>query len=309
MKYTNSHLKAAYRIYLIVLYIGIVCLIFGTFLLGFGFMKTKMQLDSVQPLENVLQEKSNHANKTAYIEIIRIPQKISEDKYESYYLVTTETNTYISGMQSEQFEVLKHEVEQNGKARLEGMTKVIIDDKVKEDVKQYIGNEYIQIRVTELTYGSILKEGYIVNLILGGITSLISLLLIYKNAYALGKYRNPKAKLIDEECNQKDAIWLNAYCIYLTKNFLVTLYNERITAIETETICEAKLFHELKQNLTYRTLEIKTLENEKIVVSEMLEQNSFIDEEEINYLDDIFRKKNIKFSCEIESYNYDEEEY
>ena len=36
---------------------------------------------------------------------------------------------------------------------------------------------------------------------------------------------------------------------------------------------------------------------------------SFIDEEEINYLDDIFRKKNIKFSCEIESYNYDEEEY
>lgn len=41
----------------------------------------------------------------------------------------------------------------------------------------------------------------------------------------------------------------------------------------------------------------------------MLEQNSFIDEEEINYLDDIFRKKNIKFSCEIESYNYDEEEY
>lgn len=83
MKYTNSHLKAAYGIYLIVLYIFIVFLIFGTFLLGFGFMKTKMQLDNVQPLENVLQEKSNHANKTAYIEIIQIPQKISEDKYES----------------------------------------------------------------------------------------------------------------------------------------------------------------------------------------------------------------------------------
>ena len=98
------------------------------------------------------------------------------------------------------------------------------------------------------------------NLILGGITSLISLLLIVKNTYSLGKFRNPKAKLIDEECNQKDAIWLNDYNIYLTKSLLVTLYNERITAIDTETICEAKLFHELKQNLTYRTLEIKTLE-------------------------------------------------
>ncbi len=309
MKYTNSHLKAAYGIYLIVLYIFIVFLIFGTFLLGFGFMKTKMQLDNVQPLENVLQEKSNHANKTAYIEIIQIPQKISEDKYESYYLVTTETNTYISGMQSEQFESLKHEIEQNGKARLEGMTKIIVDDKVKENVKQYIENEYIQIRVTKFTYGSILKEGYIVNLILGGITSLVSLLIIWKSVYTLGKYRNPKAKLIDEECNQKDAVWLNAYRIYLTKSFLITLYNESITEIDIETIREAKLFNKLKQNQTYRTLEITTFENETFVVSEILEQNSFMDEEEINYMDDIFRRKNIEFICEIKPYNYDEEEY
>lgn len=309
MKYTNSHLKAAYGIYLIVLYICIVFLIFGTFLLGFGFMKTKMQLDNVQPLENVLQEKSNHANKTAYIEIIQIPQKISEDKYESYYLVTTETNTYISGMQSEQFEALKHEIEQNGKARLEGMTKIIVDDKVKEDVKQYIENEYIQIRVTKFTYGSILKEGYIVNLILGGIISLVSLLIIWKSVYTLGKYRNPKAKLIDEECNQKDAVWLNVYRIYLTKSFLITLYNESITEIDIETIREAKLFNKLKQNQTYRTLEITTFENENFVVSEILEQNSFMDEEEINYMDDIFRRKNIEFICEIKSYNYDEEEY
>lgn len=309
MKYTNSHLKAAYRIYLIVFHIGIVFLMFGTFLLGFGFIKTKMQLDGAQPLKNVLQEKSNHANKTAYIEIIQIPQKISEDKYGSYYLVTTKTDTYISEMQSEQFKVLKHEVEQNGKARLEGMTKVIIDDKVKEDVKQYIENEYIQIRVTKFTYGNILKEGYIVNLILGGITSLVGLLIVWKYANVLGKYRNPKAKLIDEECNQKDAIWLNEYRIYLTKSFLVTLYNGIITAIDIKTICEARLFDELKQSQTYIMLEIKTLENEKIVVGEILEQNSFIDEEEINYLDDIFRKKNIEFICEIEPYDYDEEEY
>lgn len=309
MKYTNSHLKAAYRIYLIAFNISIVCLMFGTFLLGFGFIKTKMQLDGAQPLENVLQEKSNHANKTAYIEIIRIPKKISEDKYESYYLVTTETNTYISGMQSEQFEALKHEIEQNGKARLEGMTKVIVDDMVKEDVKQYIENEYIQIRVTEFTYGNVLKEGYIVNLILGGIISLVSLLIVLKSVYALGKYRNPKAKLIDEECNQKDAVWLDDYRIYLTKSFLITLYNESITAIDIETIREIKLFDKLKQNQTFRTLETTTFENEKFTVSEILEQDSFMDEEEINYMYDIFRKKNIEFICEIKSYNYDEEEY
>ena len=309
MKYTNSHLKAAYRIYLVAFYIGIVCLMFGIFLLGFGFIKTKLQLDGAQPLENVLQEKSNHANKTAYIEITQVPQKISQDKYETYYLVTTETNTYISGMKIEQFEALKREVEQNGKAKLEGMTKVILDDKVKEDVEQYIESEFIHIRVTKFTYGSILKEGYSVNLILGGIISIVSILIVWRNAHVLGKYKNPNATLIDEECNEKDAIWLGEYEIYLTKSFLVTLYNHSITAIDIKTICEAKLYDEKKQNQTYRTLEIKTLENEKIIVSEMLKMISFIDEEEINYLNDVFRKKNIEFICEIESNDYDEEEY
>lgn len=307
MKYTNNHLKAAYRIYQIAFYIGIVCLAFGIFLLGFAFIKTKIQLDDVKPLENVLQEESNHGNKATYIDITEIPQKISEDEYESYYLVTMETNTYISGMQSEQFEVLKHEVEQNGIARLEGMTKIINDDKVKEDVKQYIENEYIHIRVTEFTYGNILKEGYIVNLILGGIISLAGLLIVCWNVYVLGKYNNPKAKLIDDECNQKDAIWLNDYSIYLTKSFLVTLHDESITAIDIKTICEAKLFDIIKQVQSYRTLEIKTLENEKIVVSERFARYSCMNEEEINYLRDVFRKKNIEFICEIEPDEYDEE--
>lgn len=279
----------------------------GIFLLGFGFVKAKVQLDSVKPLENVLQERFGHANKTAYIEIIRVPQKISEDKYESYYLVETETDTFISGMQSEQFDVLKHEVEQNGKARLEGMTKVIVDDNVKEDVNEYAGDEFIHIRVTKLTYGNILKEGYSVNLILGGIISIVSLFIVWKNLCALGRYKNPNAKLIDEECNQKDAIWLNAFSIYLTKNYLVALFNESIEAIDVKTICEAKLYDKPKGNQIYRILEITTLENEKIAVSEALEQNGFIYEEEIKYLSDIFRSKNIDFICEAYLHDcYDE---
>lgn len=307
MNYTNPHLKAAYKIYLIGLYIGIVFLMFGAFLLSLGFLGTKTQLDSIQPLDAILQEKSNHANRTTYIEIIQIPQKISEGEYESYYIVTTETNAYISGMQSEQFTVLKHEVEQNGIARLEGMTKVIIDDGVKEDVKPYIDNEYIHIRVTELTYGSILREGYLVNLILGGMISLAGLLFMWWNACVLGKFKNPKAKLIDEECNREDAIWLNEYRIYLTKSFLITLYNASITAIDINTICEAKLLEKFKQYGTCRILEIKTSAKEKIVVSERTISTDFM-AEELNYLHDVFRKKNIKFVCKIKP-DYDAEEY
>ncbi len=302
MKYTNSHLKDACRIYLIVFYLGIVCFMLGIFILGFGFIKTKIQLEGVQSLESVLQGDFNHANKTAYIEITQIPQKISEDEYESYYLVTTETNTYISGMQDQQFTDLSHEVEQNGRARLEGMTKVIIDEKVKEDVKQYIENEYLHIRVTELTYGSVLKEGYIVNLILGGIIGLVSLLIVCRYGYVLGKQNHPKAKLIDDECNQEDAIWLNEYRIYLTKSFLVTLHYGNINAIDIKTIREARLYDKFKCNQTYRILELKTLENEEIVVSENLTVNDYMDEEEINYLYHVFCQKEIEFVCEVESY-------
>lgn len=81
-------------------------------LVGFGMIQTKKKMDYVRPFEQVLQEESNPANQTAYIDIIRVPEKLAENKYEGYYLVTTAEESYIVAMQPEQFADLKQRVEE-----------------------------------------------------------------------------------------------------------------------------------------------------------------------------------------------------
>ena len=51
-------------------------------------IQTKRKMDYVRPFEQVLQEESHPANQTTYIDIIRVPEKLAENKYEGYYLVT-----------------------------------------------------------------------------------------------------------------------------------------------------------------------------------------------------------------------------
>ena len=52
-------------------------------------IQTKRKMDYVRPFEQVLQEESHPANQTTYIDIIRVPEKLAENKYEGYYHVTT----------------------------------------------------------------------------------------------------------------------------------------------------------------------------------------------------------------------------
>lgn len=242
MKYTNKYIKQSYFPYMVLLYIFSVGLGLGITLLLFGFIATGIQMNNVAPIEDVLTQYSNPANKTAYVEIVEVPQKIAEDKYESYYLVRTEAEIYISGMQEEQYTELKEEVEENGKAKLEGMTKVIIDENVLENVKEYLNEKHIHLRVTKLNYGGILKEGYIANLILGGILALLSLAFVFYSTSELKKYKNPQAKQIDAECNREDAKWLGEYKIYLTDSFLVSIYNG-LTAIDIDKVSSVILYN------------------------------------------------------------------
>lgn len=307
MRYTNKHLKASYKFYIVALYISLLGVALSIVLLAFGFIGTQKLLGNIQPLETVLREQSNPANKTAYIEIIKVPEKISEDKYEEYYLVTTQKNTYISGMQKEQFETLKKEVEEQGKARLEGMTKVIIDKEVIAEVQNYLNEKNIHIRVTELTYGKILKEGYIVNLVLGGLFGIVSAIFVLLQIYELNKYKNPQAKKIDEECNRKAALWLKEYQIYLTDNYIVSTYNG-INAIDIKEVAVVKLYDSKQNNRNVRILEGKLKDNREVSIYEKSVMEDYIYEEDRAYLQEIFDRKNIKFLCEVEIYKDDEEE-
>ena len=305
MKYTNAHLKSSYKISKALFNISLFGLILGTFILSFGFVRTKQQMDNVKSLARVLSEQSNPANKTAFIDIVEVPKKISEDEYEIYYLVTTKEDNYISGMQKEQFEVLKKEVEKCGVARLEGFTKVIIDEQVKKDVAEYIDEKSIHIRVTELTYLKTLKEGYLVNLILGGLIFIMSMILVVFEIKDLKKYKNPQAKIIDEECNRNDSIWLNEYQIYLTNNYVVTTYNG-INAIDIKNVKEINLFDSIKSNEKLRILEAKTIENKSIRLFATKFVFDDIYKEDVQYLKEIFGEKNIVFNCEIEAEDYEE---
>lgn len=185
MKYTNKHIKEEYKFNQIGRTIGMFFLVIGIFLVAFGLIQTKRKMDYVRPFEQVLQEESNPANQTAYIDIIRVPEKLAENKYEGYYLATAAEESYIVEMQPEQFADLKQRVEENGTARVKGMTKVVIDENVKKIVSEYINHKFIAMRMTKLTYGKILKEGYFVNLDIGGILILIGILLVLTQVRAI----------------------------------------------------------------------------------------------------------------------------
>ena len=300
MKYTNKHIKDEYKFNQIGRTIGMILLLMGIFLVGFGMIQTKRKMDYVRPFEQVLQEESNPANQTAYIEIIQVPEKLAENKYEGYYLVTTAGESYIVEMQPEQFADLKQRVEENGTAIVEGMTKVVIDENVKKIVSEYINHKFIAIRMTKLTYGKILKEGYFVNLDIGGILILIGILLVLIQVRAIEKYRHPLAEQIDEECNQPDALWLNDFRIYLTKSFLVSVYGGKLTALDLAKVQLTRLFETVKESMNVITLEVTTTEQEKITVSENNIRFFTMDEEEIAYLTDVFGKRNIEFVCEVQ---------
>ncbi len=300
MKYTNKHIKEQYKFNQIWRTIGIILLLIGIFLVGFGLIQTKRKMDYVRPFEQVLQEESNPGNQTVYIDIIRIPEKLAENKYEGYYLATTAEESYIVEMQPEQFADVKQRVEENGKARVEGMTKVVTDENVKKIVSEYINHKFIYICMTKLTYGEILKEGYFANLDIGGILILIGIFMVLIQVRAIKKYRHPLAEQIDEECNQPEALWLNYFRIYLTKSFLVSVYGEKLTALDLTKVQIIRLFETVKDSLSVITLEVTTTEQEKITVSENKVPFFTMDEEEIAYLTEIFGKRNIEFVCEIQ---------
>lgn len=303
MKYTNEHIKKSYFPYKVLIYIFSIGVGLGIILLLYGFIATGNKMNNIAPLEEVLTQYSNPANKTAYLEIIEVPKKIAEDKYETYYLVRTESGNYISGMQEEQYEALKEEVEENGKAKLEGVTKVIIDDNVLDNAAPYLNKKHIHLRVTKLNYGGVLKECYIVNLILGGILVLVSFAVIFGSASELKKYKNPKAKQIDEECNRKNAKWLGRYEIYLTDSFLVSMYGD-ITAIDIDKVSSVILYNTEQGNVI---MDARKTDGSTIKIFEEISKDDlYIYEEEKEYLEKVFGSKNIDFICEMEVQNDDE---
>ena len=100
--------------------------------------------------------------------------------------------------------------------------------------------------------------------------------------------------------NQPYALWLYEFRIYLTKSYLVSVYGEKLTALDLAKVQIIRLFETVKGSLRVITLEVTTTEQEKITVSENNVYFFTMNEEEIAYLTEIFGKRNIEFVCEIQ---------
>ena len=92
----------------------------------------------------------------------------------------------------------------------------------------------------------------------------------------------------------------NDFRIYLTKNFLVSVYGGKLTALDLAKVRLTRLFETVKGSMNVITLEVTTTEQEKITVSENEWSFFTMNEEEITYLTDVFGKRNIEFVCEIQ---------
>lgn len=86
----------------------------------------------------------------------------------------------------------------------------------------------------------------------------------------------------------------------MTKNFLVSVYGGKLTALDLAKVRLTRLFETVKGSMNVITLEVTTTEQEKITVSENEWSFFTMNEEEITYLTDVFGKRNIEFVCEIQ---------
>lgn len=85
--------------------------------------------------------------------------------------------------------------------------------------------------------------------------------------------------------------------MYLTKNYIVTT-SAGITAFEISSIMEVILFESKETGETI--LEGTMLDESKVPIWTDYQTGSMY-EEDVRYLEDIFQKKNIDFTCQIES--------
>lgn len=94
--------------------------------------------------------------------------------------------------------------------------------------------------------------------------------------------------------------------MYLTHNFIVAVYNE-IDAIDIGKVAEVRLFDTFKDGRTIRILEAKLSDNNTVLIYKTSYIRNWMSKEDIEYMTDIFRKKNVVFKCEIEPEEYEED--
>lgn len=256
LKYTNRNIRKSYRYEAVLTVAGAVLCLIGILLFVTGFYGADKAKNNVRPIEEILSENGNHAAKPAFIEISRLPVKVAENEYEDYYLVTDGREYYISGMTEENYARIASACEASGGTRLEGVTKVIIDEEARnqiadavseilgkeineESLDSYVGD--IHIRAVEISTKSMIKEIYILNFAFGIPILLFGIAFLIGGTKGLAGYRSITCmeeitpEMLDKEANAEGSKWLSYLSIYLTPTFIAG-FSEGITALRYDEI-------------------------------------------------------------------------
>lgn len=78
--------------------------------------------------------------------------------------------------------------------------------------------------------------------------------------------------------------------------------------IDIGKVAEVRLFDTIKDGRNVRKLEAKLADNNTVLIHKNSYIRNWMSKEDIEYMTDIFRKKNIDFICEIEPEEYEEDD-
>ena len=297
MKYTNEKIRKIIGSASILTAVGAVLSFIGMLLIAVALCSADKAKDNVRAMDDILASDGNHAAKPAYFEISEEPVRVARTKDETYYLITDGSRYHLCGMTQEDYERVMTDFE-SGDRRIEGVTKVIIDDDAREEaayflseffgtnitadsMDKYVGD--VHLRAKEITTKNLIKEIYILYKAFAVPILLFAVFAKLGGILKLSAYRNIKSTknvtcdIIDMEANSPESIWLDFFKVYLTPSYIIGL-SDGITALRYDEI--KRIFTEMQTAGSSNKLMLKavTLDGTQYEIAPSVYVNAFFSE-------------------------------
>lgn len=288
MKYTNKFIRNSYSFQITAVRVSLTLLVIGLLMIAWGFADAYHKANNRFPMEQIFDISGNQADHIAFIEISDISVKIAEDKYGTgYHLISDSDNTYLAGMNDEQYAGIKEEISNNHKSDLEGKTLLIIDKETLNTISDYsYTGEDLYLNVGDVSYISVLKDR--VQLILGGVLALFGVFCTIGFSSELDGYKKITAlsdispEELDAEANDKSSISTNTG-IMLTPSFIIGT-NSRLIVFKYSETEKIKFYY---KDMNY-IIEIEATDKK---VYELY-KGRYINESDVRYLFEEIKERN-----------------
>ena len=321
MKYKNEKIRKIIGSASILTAVGAVLCAVGVLFIITAFCSADNAKDNVHSIDDILASDGNHAAKPACFEISEEPIKAADAKDETYYLITDGSEYHLCGMTQENYDRVMASYN-NGDRRIEGVTKVIIDDDAREEaavflseffgekitadsMDKYVGD--VHLRATEITTANLVKEIYVLYIAFAVPMLLFAFFALTGGILKLSAYKNIKSTsnitcdIIDMEVNDPDSIWLDFFKVYLTPSYIIGL-SDGITALRYDEI--KRIFTRLLLSGSNNKLVLKavTLDDTEYEIAPSVYVNAFYSDlqEEKRQIYDVCGERNPSIECGTE---------